>query len=48
MSYLLQCAGYSAYQAQCIAPILWFIVFAAIFYVVVNAMPKSNHKRKHK
>ena len=48
MSYLLQCAGYSAYQAQCLAPWLWFIAIAAVLYVVVNATPESDHKHKHK
>ena len=48
MSYLLQFFGYSAYQAQCLAPVLWFIVIAAIFYVTMNVKPKSNRNRKHK
>lgn len=36
MNALLQMAGYTAYQAQCIAPVLWFLTVAGTVAAVVE------------
>jgi hypothetical protein len=36
MNALLQFCGYTAYQAQCLAPVLWFLVAAGTFAAVVE------------
>jgi hypothetical protein len=46
MQHLLQMSGYSAYQAQCLAPFLWFIVAAGILYIVLPFIVESTNKRK--
>lgn len=38
MKALLMLAGYSAYQAACLAPVMWFLVAAAALYVVAGAL----------
>ena len=38
MKALLMLAGYSAYQASCLAPVLWILVVAAALYVVAGAL----------
>lgn len=38
MEALLMLAGYSAHQAACLAPAVWFLVAAAAVYVVAGAL----------
>ena len=42
MKVLLMLAGYSAYQAACLAPAVWFLVAAAAVYVVAGAVGKGG------
>jgi hypothetical protein len=38
MKHLLLWAGYSAYQAGCLAPFLWFLLLAGIASAVVPVL----------
>lgn len=42
MEALLMLAGYSAHQAACLAPAVWFLVAAAAVYVVAGAVGKGG------
>lgn len=42
MKALLMLAGYSAHQASCLAPVLWFLVVAAVVYIVTGAVGKGG------
>jgi hypothetical protein len=46
MQHLLQMAGYSTYQAQCVAPFLWAVAASGILYMVFPFIAESTNKRK--
>jgi hypothetical protein len=48
MQHLLQMAGYSTYQAQCVAPFLWAVAASGILYIVFPFVKENPFRRKKK
>jgi hypothetical protein len=46
MQHLLQMAGYSTYQAQCVAPFLWAVAASGILYIVFPFVKENPFRRK--
>lgn len=42
MTMLLTLAGYSAYQASCLAPWLWFLLIGAALYIAAGTVGKGG------
>jgi hypothetical protein len=46
MKHILMLAGLTSYQAGCISPLLWFIVFAGIVSVVIPVLLDDEEARR--
>jgi hypothetical protein len=46
MKHLLMLAGLTSYQAGCLAPFLWFIVFAGIASTLIPVLLDDEEARR--
>jgi hypothetical protein len=46
MKHLLLWAGYTAFQASCLAPFLWFIVFAGVASALIPVLLDDEEARR--